>query len=142
MRLLRKIQPGAAFWGLLTGLGLAIAIAACAAGGSARQPVAAGPDAAGSAAPAVDIDPRKQEITKLWNEIGEWRASKGLVRDPLDAMSRTDVQAAIPKNPVAKIRQCPAEEDPPKTAECTDVCTLKDDICDNAASICRIADDL
>lgn len=140
---LKKIQPGAAAWGILIGLGLAIAIAACAQGSQqSRSPVAAGPIASGSrAAGDVDIDPRKQDIIRLWGEIGDWREKQGLVRDPLDGMSRTDVQA-IPKSPVAKIRQCPGEEEPPKTDECTEVCTLKDDICDNAAAICRIADDL
>lgn len=120
------VHLGAALWGVLIGLGLAIAIAACA--GQAAKGVAG-------------MDERKQEITKLWNEIGDWRTSKGLVRDPLEGMSRSDVQA-IPKGSVAKIRQCASEEEPPKTDECTDVCTLKDDICDNAASICRIANDL
>lgn len=137
MRPRKKNQPGSALWGVLIGLGLAVAIAACAMGGSAR------PAASGQSAAPVDggLDQRKQDITALWNEIGDWRERKGLIRDPLEGMSRIDVQA-IPKGSVAKIRQCASEDDPPKTDECTDVCTLKDDICDNAASICRIAEQL
>jgi hypothetical protein len=134
-----RIHFGAALWGILIGLGIAIAIAACASGRAATSsPQAAGPDAAMGRA---QLDPNKQAILDKWNEIGDWRERKGLIRDPLDAMTRNDVQA-IPKVPVSKIRQCPAQEDPPKTDECTDVCSLKDDICDNAASICRIANDL
>lgn len=129
----RQIHLGAALWGVLIGLGLAIAIAACASGKSSREPAAAGP--------LGDVDSRKQDIQKLWKEIGDWREKENLIRDPLAALSRSDVQA-LHKSPVDKIRQCPSEEDPPKTDECTDVCTLKDDICDNAASICRIANDL
>jgi hypothetical protein len=125
---LKKIQPGSALWGILVGVGLAIAIAACASGRSS-------PGAVGG------LDQRKQDITKLWNEIGDWRERDGLIRDPLAGMSRNDMQQ-IPKSPVAKIRQCPNEEEPPKTDQCTDVCALKDDICDNAADICRIASDL
>ena len=127
----RQIHLGAALWGVLIGLGLAIAIAACAAGGSSREPAAAGP--------MGDIDSRKQDIQKLWNEIRDWRVDKGMTPDPLIDLTK---RPEIIQSPVSKIRQCPAEESPPKTDECTDVCTLKDDICDHAASICRIANDL
>ena len=134
MSRMNNMQLGAALWGVLIGLGLAIAIAACAGGKSSRAPIVAGPDAA--------MDPKKQKILDEWNEIGDWRASKGLIRDPLDALARVDVQA-LHKSTVSKIRQCPPDDDsPPKTEACDDVCNLKKDICDNAASICRIADDL
>jgi len=135
MSRINNVQLGAALWGVLVGLGLAIAIAACASGSkSAQAPIAAGPDAS--------MDPDKQRILNEWNEIGDWRVSKGLARDPLDALTRNDVQA-LHKSPVSKIRQCPPDDDaPPKTEACDDVCNLKKDICDNAASICRIADQL
>ena len=134
MSRMKQIHVGAALWGVLIGLGLAIAIAACAGGKSSREPTAAGP--------MGGVDQRKQDITKLWNEIGDWRAKEGLVRDPLDALTRNDVQA-LHKSSVSKIRQCPPDDDaPPKTEACGDVCELKKDICDNAASICRIADQL
>lgn len=137
MSQLKRIQLGAALWGLLLGLGLAIAIAACA-GGKSQQRVAASPEASGSRA-EVEIDPRKQDIEKLWNEIRDWRLDKGMTPDPLIDLTK---RPEIIQSSVAKIRQCPTEEQPPRTDECTDVCTLKDDICDNAASICRIADNL
>lgn len=133
----RRTQPGAALWGILIGLGLAIAIAACAQGSAQRQSVAAG-----EAAPAVartDIDPRKQDIQRMWNEIRQWRIDQEMTPDPLIDLTK---RPEIIQNTVPKIRQCPAQEEPPKTAECTDVCTLKDDICDNAESICRIAGQL
>jgi hypothetical protein len=137
MSRINNVQLGAALWGVLVGLGLAIAIAACASGSkSAQTPVAAGPDAAIA---RTDVDPRKQDITKLWNEIRDWRVEKGMTPDPLIDLTK---RPEIIQSPVAKIRQCPTEEEPPKTDECTDVCTLKDDICDHAASICRIADQL
>jgi hypothetical protein len=132
-----RIQPGAALWGVLVGLGLAIAIAACAARSSAPQS-AAGPDADMGRA---QLDPDKQAILDKWNEIGNWREGKGLIRDPLKALSRIDVQA-IQKSPVSKIRQCPDDESPPQTEVCDDVCNLKKDICDNAETICDIADKL
>ncbi len=128
-------QLGAALWGVLIGLGLAIAIAACASGGSSRQVVAAGPESV-----RTDIDPRKQEIIRLSNEIRKWRVGRDMTPEPpIDLTQRPEYM----QPPIKKIRQCPAPQDePPKTDECTDVCTLKDDICDNAESICRIADDL
>ena len=135
MRPLKKNQPGSALWGVLIGLGLAIAIAACAAGRSA-QPAASGPSVAGVDA---GIDPRKQEIMRLSKEIRQWRVGQDMAPEPpIDLTQRPE----FIQPPVKKLRQCQGEEDPPKTAECTDVCTLKDDICDNAESICRIADEL
>jgi hypothetical protein len=134
-----RIQPGAALWGVLLGLGLAIAIAACAQAShkEARTPIAAGPSEAVAAGP--DIDPRKQEIIRLSNEIRQWRISKDMTPEPpIDLTQRPELLQPDFK----KLRQCPEQQDPPKTDECTDVCTLKDDICDNAESICRIADEL
>jgi hypothetical protein len=49
----------------------------------------------------------------------------------MNAMSRS----------VDQIRICRVEKDP-TTAVCTDTCNLKDAICDNAESICRIAGEL
>ena len=122
---LKKIQPGSALWGVLVGLGLAIAIAACASGRSS-------PSAVGG------LDERKQDIQKHWNEIRQMRVEKGMSPDPLLDNRRPEFF----QSPIAKIRQCPSEEDPPKSDECIDVCGLKDEICDHAASICRIADQL
>ncbi len=77
MSRINNVQLGAALWGVLLGLGLAIAIAACSSGKRAQTPVAAGPDAAIA---RTDIDPRKQDITKLWNEIRDWRVARSADR--------------------------------------------------------------
>lgn len=119
---LKKNQPGSALWGVLIGLGLAIAIAACAHRSSA----------------VGGLDQRKQDITKLWNEIRDWRVEKGMTPDPL----LDDRRNEFFQTPVPKIRRCPVQEEPPKTDQCHDVCDLRDDICDNAALICDIAEKL
>ena len=121
---LKKIQPGSALWGVLVGLGLAIAIAACA-GRSSPSPVGG-------------LDERKQDIQKLWNEIRQMRVEKGMSPDPLLDMRRPEFF----QTPVPKIRQCPLEEEPPKTEQCNDVCDLRNDICDHAELICDIANKL
>jgi hypothetical protein len=130
---MREIRLGGAIWGVLIGLGLAIAIAACAQSSSGRAP------AAEPAVARTDIDPRKQDIEKLWGEIRQWRKERGMTPDPLIDLTRDpDIMLA----PVPQLRQCPATDEPPKSAACDDVCNLRDDICDNAESICRIADQL
>lgn len=131
---MRNSQLGAALWGVLVGLGLAIAIAACAS--QSRAPAASENERSFGRA---ELDPRKQDIEKLWGEIRKWRVERDMAPDPLLELTR---RQDIIQSPVPKIRECPASDDPPKTDECTDVCTLRDDICDNAASICRIADQL
>jgi len=135
MRHLNRLQLDAALWGVLIGLGLAIAIAACA---SARQTAA--PESAG-AEPSMartDVDPRKQDIIRLSDEIRQWRISSDMTAEPpVDLTQRPEYM----QPPIKKIRQCPAQDEPPQD-ECADVCTLKDDICDNAERICDIADKL
>lgn len=122
MSRMNNLKLGAALWGILVGLGLAIAIAACA---SQSKGVAG-------------MDARKQDIQELWKKIRQDRLDNGMSADPLLDIRRPEFF----QKPVEKIRQCPADEEPPKTAECSDVCSLKDDICDNAAKICDIADQL
>ncbi len=121
MSQMKKIHLGAAPWGVLVGLGLALAIAAC----------------ASQARGIAGMDERKQDIQRLWNEIRQMRKDNGMSADPTLDPKRSDIL----QNSVPKIRQCP-DDDAPKSDQCADVCTLKDDICDNAASICRIAGEL
>ena len=127
----KKLQLGAALWGVLIGLGLALAIAACSQSGKAasRSPVATGP---------MD-DPDHRQIELLHKEIRDWRIERKMSPDPVYDLKR---HPDIIQNSVDKIRQCPEQDEPPKTDTCTDVCSLKDDICDNAEEICRIADRL
>ena len=116
------VHLGAALWGVLLGLGLAIAIAAC----------------AGQVKGVAGMDERKQQIQELWNKIRDERVDHGMSADPTLDFRRPDIM----QNSVAKIRQCPPDDAPPRTEACDDVCTLKGSICDNAAQICRIAGEL
>lgn len=127
----KKFQLGAALWGVLIGLGLALAIAACSSSGKAasRSPMPTGPTS--------DADHRQIEL--LHKEIRDWRIERKMSPDPTYDLKR---HPDILQNSVAKIRQCPEQDEPPKTDVCTDVCSLRDDICDNAATICGIADKL
>lgn len=97
--------------------------------------------ACGSTQPAVSyeqIDQRKQEIAMLWSQIRGWRQDAGLrgVEPPpraiLEMRGKTTAQAA---------RVCPQRVQP-QTQRCGDVCSLADAICENAARICRIADEI
>jgi hypothetical protein len=83
------------------------------------------------------VDTRKQdEITALWTQIRNWRREAHLPVDP----RREDVIALEPV-PVDQAKHvCPdAHPIPPS---CGDVCSLADAICDNAESICILADEL
>lgn len=80
------------------------------------------------------IDARKDDIRDLWMQIRGWRVEIGMSPDP----DRHLVQMVRPRS-VSDLRVCPSE---PHTRTCQDVCNLKDAICDNAARICHIADEL
>lgn len=112
--------------GLFAGAALAGVLCACAQSG--RAPM--------SAAAYEARDLRKDEIRDLWMQIREWRVEEGWTADPLPVVIRMSLHV-----PVADLRLCPGDPTP-KTELCTDVCTVKDAICDNAESICRIAADL
>jgi hypothetical protein len=62
------------------------------------------------------------------------RKKAGMTPYPAGAL----VQAAKEEG-IEEIRECVGEL---KSAVCHDTCSIKDAICDNAESICRIADDL
>jgi hypothetical protein len=82
-------------------------------------------------------DKRKDEILVLWKQIREWRVEElGLPANP----NRTEL-SAVYRSSVGRLRICP-KQPKPKTPKCTDVCTIKDAICDNAEDICRIANEL
>jgi hypothetical protein len=89
-----------------------------------------------TARPMAESQARRQEITALWAQIRDWRREAGMGVEPDDsavmAMSRMSVSSA------AQACQLP----PSPRAGCTDVCGLGDAICDNAESICSIADEL
>jgi hypothetical protein len=113
---------GSALWGMLIGAGIAMAIAACAAGKSA--------------APAMERRDPKDEIKEKLREISDWRVEQGLAREPSPGLIQN--MRPIPFN---KLRVCP--DDPnPGTEPCRDVCGLKEKICENAEEICRIAGEI
>jgi hypothetical protein len=79
---------------------------------------------------------RRNEIIQLWAQIRDWRREAGMEVEPepaaVMAMSRMSVTSAA--------RACVPP--PAPRGACGDVCSLGDAICDNAESICGIADEL
>jgi hypothetical protein len=110
-----RLVIAAALLGLVAGVGLA----ACASQAPARVP---GYEA---------MDSRKEEIRDLWMQIRSWRVDLRMSPDPSEDLLGQAASTA---------RSCPAEA--PTAGTCGDTCNLKDAICDNAESICRIADEL
>ncbi len=69
-------------------------------------------------------------------EIRQWRHERGIRAE----LPQSDVSIWLPRTlPQAK-NVCPENHAVPKT--CGEICTLSDDICDNAEAICAIADEL
>lgn len=114
--------------------GAAVVVAALAVGAASGWLLACG----GAAAPRAwpDQQGRRNEITVLWAQIREWRREAGMHVEPdaaqVMAMSRMSVSSAA--------RTCVPPSAP--RGACGDVCSLGDAICDNAESICSIADEL
>jgi len=110
-------------------LGVALAAALAAVWALACRPQAPAPS-------WRDAQARRNEITVLWAQIRDWRREGGMDVEPDDAavmaMSRMSVSSAA--------RACALPRAPRKA--CGDVCDLGDAICDNAESICGIADEL
>ena len=91
---------------------------------------------AGNKAPMVattEVDLRKKEIQDLWIQIRDWRVDHQWSAEPAAGMRVPGL--------LKDIRRCKAPGEP-STDVCQDICTLKDAICDNAQSICRIAGEL
>lgn len=84
------------------------------------------------------IDQRKQEIAMLWAQVRAWRQNAGLrgVEPPAHEIIEMQGQPMS-----SATRVCPAPVEP-RTDRCADLCSLADAICENAESICRIADEL
>jgi hypothetical protein len=118
MRPRASILASPALLGMLVGAGIGIGLAACA----SKAPMVA----------TAEIDLRKKEIQDLWIQIRDWRVDHQWSAEPA---------IRVPGASVPEIRRCKAPREP-STDTCQDICTLKDAICDNAQSICRIAGDL
>jgi hypothetical protein len=116
-----SIVASPVLWGLLLGAALGVGLAACA--------------SRASVAPTAEMELRKNEIKDYWMQIRQWRVERGWSADPASGMNLS--------RSIKEIRTCdktlPKE---PSTETCQDICNLKDAICDNAQSICRIAGDL
>ena len=128
-----RTVPSAPVCGLVAGA--AIALVACAA--QPPQPAAHAPAAEAAGGGLGAADPRRNDITVLWEEIREFRRQAGLAAEP----RFTRDHPAIVESSVEDLRVCPSDPRP-EDATCQDVCTLKEHICDNAEDICRIASDL
>lgn len=118
MRPRASILASPALLGVLVGAGIGVGLAACA----SKAPMVA----------TAEIDLRKKEIQDLWIQIRDWRVDHQWSAEPA---------IRVPGASVPEIRRCKAPREP-STDTCQDICTLKDAICDNAQSICRIAGDL
>lgn len=120
MRSRASFYASPVLWGLLLGAGIGLGLTACA----SRAPMM----------PTAELELRKKEVQDYWMQIREWRVDIGLAADPF---ARQGPGPAVPPNRGT----CETTREP-STDSCQDVCNLKDAICDNAESICRIAKQL
>ncbi len=126
---------------ILLAAGLSIGALGCGqqrASNVSSAPQTSAPDGAADGAGAADWQlTRKEEIRAAWDRIGELRASPklGLPREPVGTFTAP--------TSLADLRQCVEGPEEPEVSEgCSDVCNIKDAICDNAEDICRIASEL
>lgn len=82
----------------------------------------------------AQVDASRDEIRTLWHQIRNWRVEGGMGADP-----QSHVIRATDSYTVRALRVCPAV---PESDRCRDVCNLKDAICDNAARICGLSDEI
>jgi hypothetical protein len=115
----------------LFGVVAGVALAACAGKSQSRE--AAAPSAASGYEP---LDGRKDDVRELWIQIRQWRVELGMAAEPAPGDEHLVAQA------VGSLRFCAATDAEPTGGTCGDVCNIKEAICDNADSICRIADEL
>ncbi len=107
--------------------------AAC--GGSAKSTSTTGAPPPNSANDSrAEIDKLDQDITAKMAKLSEPRPAAPLQGEPASDPVRMATQANAPDDP----NMCK----PAKTATCTESCELKTSICDNAARICTIANNL
>ena len=118
MRSRASIIASPVLWGLLASAGIGLGLVAC----GSKSPTLA----------TAEMDLRKKEIQDLWIQIRDWRVDHQWSAEPA---------IRVPGASVREIRRC-KEPREPSTDTCQDICALKDAICDNAQSICRIAGEL
>ena len=85
--------------------------------------------------PGEGVD-KRQEILNLWTQIRQWRHEHSWDLEPPSSL----IQYTRNQTVRDARNVCPDGTRVPTT--CGDVCTLGDDICDNAERICTLADEL
>ena len=113
----------------MKGLALGVIVAIAIACGGRRGPVDPPP-------PWAERQHKLNEMDQRLAQIRQWRHERGIRAE----VPSVDVNQWLGRTlPQAK-NVCPDNHVVPKT--CSEICTLSDDICDNAEAICAIADDL
>jgi hypothetical protein len=118
----RRFYASPVVWGLLLGALLGTVLAACA-------------SRAGQM-PLSEVELRRKEIQDYWMQIREWRVELKLSPDPNERVGPDGM--AAPQS----AQRCEMPRRQPATEKCQDICTLRDAICDNKDSICRISEQL
>jgi hypothetical protein len=89
----------------------------------------------------VRSDARKDEIKMLWGQIREWRAEihlRGV--EPTSHMIQRYLHVSMHDLRQELANMCEQPTEPTDT--CNDVCSIAENICENAEAICRIAGEL
>jgi hypothetical protein len=120
----------------------------CGCGGSPKAQMMATPATAEAGMARAPADVRA-EIERLHSQITELRQGAGMPAEPSAENVCAEVEStdAVPMGaqtgetspPDLRKDECEA---PPAASECSDACELRAAICDNANSICRLAQDL
>jgi hypothetical protein len=132
-------------WSSWCGVALGAALAGIVVACAASQPMTAAsvpPSAPPSQASVMPGDPHAQ-IEQLAGKIASERHRLGLPDPETSPIAAATCQPACPIEPMAVT---PVAQDPTchpaKTDACEDVCRLGGSICDDAASICKIAKEM
>ncbi|MBL4633310.1 MAG: hypothetical protein JKY56_05535 [Kofleriaceae bacterium] len=91
------------------------------------------------AAEAADLyspEGKRAEISRRFQEISQWRRQAGQRPEP----DQSEVDTA-PES-VAVARTAESGSAATRSLSCQDICRIQDAICDNAESICQLADEL
>lgn len=79
---------------------------------------------------------KRAEIARQFEEIGQWRRQTGYSAEP----EQLDIESAPTSVDHTRLGQPPSHAG--RSLTCIDICKIQDSICDNAESICRLADEL
>ncbi len=113
---------------------LTLSIGAC--GAMPHSKISQSPAQSADARPLSPSDSIRQEISRHFQEIGRLRQQAGLPREPETAQIESATATPNERIPMAT---------PPvsnRSVSCQDTCTLQASICENATSICSLAQQL